>query len=102
MSDAKITATQVKHISSLANIPITKEEEVDLAKGFTQVLGVVDSLNKLNTENVEPTHHTTGLENVYREDEVDEDRMLSQDQALSNAKNTYQGYFVIEQILESK
>jgi Glu-tRNAGln amidotransferase C subunit. len=42
----------------------------------------------------------TDLENVFREDEVDENQMLSQDKALQQAKNKHNGYFVVDQILE--
>ncbi|MFA6016991.1 MAG: Asp-tRNA(Asn)/Glu-tRNA(Gln) amidotransferase subunit GatC [Patescibacteria group bacterium] len=95
----KITTDTVKHISELAKIPITKDEEKELANGFNKTLEVVDALFKVNVEGVEPTHQVTGLENVLRDDKVDEKKILSQEQALSNAKNKHNGYFVVDQIL---
>ncbi len=97
---AKITSDTVKHMSHLARIPITKKEEEELAKGFNKTLDVIDNLFKVDVKNVEATHQVTGLENVLREDRVDEKKILSQDQALSNTNKKHNGYFVVEQILE--
>jgi aspartyl/glutamyl-tRNA(Asn/Gln) amidotransferase C subunit len=49
---------------------------------------------------VKPASQVTGLENVFREDEVNEKDTLTQDQALSNAPRKYSGFFVVDQILE--
>lgn len=95
----KITTDTVKHISDLAKIPITKDEESELAKGFNKTLTVIDELFKVDVKNVEPTHQVTGLENILREDKIDEKKTFTQDQALSNTKNKHNGYFVVEQIL---
>lgn len=89
----------VAHIATLANIPVTDEETEKLADGFTTTLRVVDKLSEVNTANVEPTHQVTGLENIFREDEIDSDRMFTQEEAVMNAKRTYNGYIVVDQII---
>lgn len=96
---AKISKDTVKHMSRLARIPMTEKEEEELAKGFNKTLDVIDDLFKVEVKKVEPTHQVTGLENVLREDKVDEKKMLSQEQVLSNTKKKYNGYFVVDQIL---
>jgi aspartyl-tRNA(Asn)/glutamyl-tRNA(Gln) amidotransferase subunit C len=95
-----ITSDTVSHIANLAQIPISKEEEKKLAEGFTTTLIVVDQLNTVDVTGVEPTSQVTGRTNVFREDVVDEKNILTQDKALSNAKKTHNGYFVVDQILE--
>lgn len=95
----KISKDLVKNISKLAKIPVTEKEEEGLAEGFNKTLEVVDGLFKVNVQATDPTHQVTGLENVLRSDEVDEIKMLSQDQALSNTKKKHNGYFVVDQIL---
>jgi aspartyl-tRNA(Asn)/glutamyl-tRNA(Gln) amidotransferase subunit C len=94
-----ISKDLVEHIAKLAKIPVSEKEKVDLAEGFNKTLAVVDELFKVDVSNVEPTHQVTGLENVLREDRVDEKKMLSQEQALSNTKNKHNGYFLVNQIL---
>lgn len=100
MITQKFTSQNVKHVAHLAAIPLTDEEEKALANGFNSTMEVVDTLFKLKVENEEPTHQVTGLTNVFRDDYVDEKNMLTQDQALSNAPRTHNGYFVVSQILE--
>ncbi|KKP86503.1 MAG: Aspartyl/glutamyl-tRNA(Asn/Gln) amidotransferase subunit C [Candidatus Roizmanbacteria bacterium GW2011_GWA2_35_8] len=94
-----ISTSTVKHISKLAKIPITEKEENELAKGFNKALEVIDSLFKVNIVGIEPTHQVTGLENILREDKVDEKKIFTQEQALSNTKKKHNGYFVVDQIL---
>lgn len=95
----KISKDTVKHISKLANVPLTDREEQTLADGFNKSLKIVDELSKVDVTGVEPTHQVTGLENIFRDDKVNENKMLSQDEALSNTKNKHNGYFVVDQIL---
>jgi len=98
----KISQDLVKHIASLAKIPVLEEEEKELTEGFNKTLTVVDELFKVDVANVEPTHQVTGLENVLREDKVDEKKMLNQKEALSNTKNKHNGYFVVNRIIDDK
>ncbi|MBI3559237.1 Asp-tRNA(Asn)/Glu-tRNA(Gln) amidotransferase subunit GatC [Candidatus Gottesmanbacteria bacterium] len=61
---------------------------------------IVSKLQKIETKNVVPTSQVTGLTNVFREDVIETDRILTQSEALSNAKKTHNGYFVVPKILE--
>ena len=96
----KITTAQVDHIAKLANIPISLQEKQQFATDFTTTLDAITNLQKIDVTNVEPTHQVTGLENIFREDEVKEEQMFTQKQALANGANTYQGYFVVGRIID--
>lgn len=100
MQHVSVTAKTVSHISKLANIPITSQEEKKLAVGFTETMKVVDKLFTVDVEGVEPTHQVTGLENILREDEIDTMRTFSQEQALSNSTRNHNGFFVVNQVIE--
>ncbi|MCA9340743.1 MAG: Asp-tRNA(Asn)/Glu-tRNA(Gln) amidotransferase subunit GatC [Candidatus Saccharibacteria bacterium] len=97
---AKFTEKQVAHIAQLAQIPITTTEQKNLADDFSETLQVIAELQTVPVAGIEPTHHVTGLSNVTREDRVTAGRMLTQEQALANAKRTYQGYFVVPRIID--
>ncbi len=97
---AKITSTQVKHIAKLAHLEIDNRQSVAFKKAFRETLQVIDNLQSVKVEGAEPTHQVTGLENIWRDDEVDESSMLSQKEALRNAKNVYQGYFVVPRLID--
>lgn len=90
----------VHHIAQLAQIPISDKEEQSLEHAFDATLKVIDKLQELDVKNVEPTHQVTGLHNVLREDIVDESRMFTQEEALANAKQTHNGFFVVNQLIE--
>lgn len=92
----------VAHIAKLANIPITPQKEEKLAAAFEETLSVIANLKQVNVSGVEPTHQVTGMTNMLRDDVVDEERMFSQAEALMNAKDTYDGYIVVEQILDQE
>lgn len=90
----------VHHVAQLAQIPVNPQEEAALEKAFDETLKVVDTLLELDVQHVEPTHQVTGLTNVLREDIVEESNMFTQEEALSNAKHTHDGYFVVDQLIE--
>ncbi|MBD3279191.1 MAG: Asp-tRNA(Asn)/Glu-tRNA(Gln) amidotransferase subunit GatC [Candidatus Pacebacteria bacterium] len=102
MAKTTISPHQVKHVAQLANIPISKKEEQELTQAFTETLAVVNQLKSLKTKNVQPTHQVTGLENILRADKVDQEKMFTQEQALANASQTHQGYFVVPRIIEKQ
>ena len=98
----KISKQLVKHIAQLAQIPITVKEEKELANDFSETLTVVDQLQQISTINIEPTHQVTGLQNIIREDKVDQKHMFTQKQALANASRTHDGFFVVERVIHAE
>jgi aspartyl/glutamyl-tRNA(Asn/Gln) amidotransferase C subunit len=93
------TTSDVKHIASLANIPVTDAEAEKLSKEFSDTLIVVEEVNAVDVSNVSAVH-MTGLSNVLREDVVDTERMFTQEEALSNAPETHNGFFVVNQVID--
>ena len=72
-----------------------------LESQLEETLETIAQLDEVDTKNVEPTSQVTGMTNVFREDVIDQARILSQSEALSNAKNTHKGYFVVPALIES-
>ncbi len=95
----KFISEDVHKIAKLANIPITIREQTALAQGFNTTMKVVDTLFSVDVAGADPTSQVTGLENVFREDEIDSGREFTPDQALANAPRKHNGYFVVDQIL---
>jgi aspartyl-tRNA(Asn)/glutamyl-tRNA(Gln) amidotransferase subunit C len=58
----------------------------------------MEQLNEVPTEDVEPTTHILDLLNVMRDDLVRQ--TLSADEALANAPETAQHFFVVPRIVE--
>lgn len=96
------SSSDVTRISKLANISVTEQESRKLAKEFTATMEVVDKLFTVDVTGVSPTHQVTGKSNTLREDEIDETRMFTQEQALSNAEHTHNGYVVVPAVLNEE
>ncbi len=95
-----ISATDITHLAKLANLPISKERQVILADQIETTFKYIKTLVATDTENLIETNQVTGLTNVLREDIVDDSRTLTQEQALQNAKKTYNGFILVPAILE--
>lgn len=92
-----LTTNDVKHVAQLAKLTLTEEEIKKFQSQLAQILEYINQLQDVDTSGVEETSQVTGLTNVFREDEVGE--CLSQDKALSNAKQQQAGYFKVPGIL---
>lgn len=97
----KLKLMDVNHVAKLANIPVNTSEVEKYSSQFAETLKVIGVLSELETSTVTETAQVTGLENVFREDQVDDSRILSQNQALSQAKQVHNGYIVVPQLIEN-
>lgn len=95
-----INETTIRAIAKLSNLSLEPQKQRFFSKQFNETLEAVNTLGKLNTAKVPPTSQVTGIINVTREDIVDTARMLPQKKALSNAKRTHNGYFVVKAIFD--
>lgn len=101
-SSFTVTKDDVAHIAQLANLSVNQQEQEKFAQVFTATVEEIANLQNLDTSHVEPTHHTTGLKNIWRKDEVDNDRLFFQAEAVSQAQKTFKGYFVVDRIIEEE
>lgn len=92
----------VKQISKLANLPISSAEELKFSADFSDTLKTIDVINQLDTSGVLPTSQVTGLTNVTRDDVVDTSRLLSQEQAISQAPASYNGFVVVPSVFHEE
>ena len=94
----QLTRDDVAKVATLARLKLTDSEQETLTTQLGEVLGYVDILNEVNTENVEPMAHAVELSNIFREDEVRES--LPWDDALANAPKSDGQSFLVPQILD--
>ena len=67
-----LTKKEVEHIALLARLKITDEEVEKFSHQLSQILEYVEQLQQVNTDGVELTAQVTGLENILRDDVVDQ------------------------------
>ncbi len=93
-----LSEEEVKHIAQLAQLDLTGKEVEKFRKELGKTLSYIEVLEELDTKEVRPTSQVTGLEDVFRSDKSTQS--ISQEQALSGTKNSYQGYFKVKSVFE--
>lgn len=84
----------VKKVAKLANLPLSSEKITTFSSQLEPILKHFKALDNTNTADTKPTSQVTGLKNITQEDVIDTNRMFTQSQALANAKQSQNGYFV--------
>lgn len=97
-----LSKKDIEHIAKLANLSLTSSETDKFQKQLSSVIGYIGSLEEVDTKDIEPTSQTTGLENVFRTDEVKEVNVLKVKEAISGSEETHNNYFKIPAIFENK
>lgn len=69
---ATLSDDDVRHIAKLARLNLSEDEVKKFATELTSILEMVDQLQEVDTEGVEPQLQATGLTNSMRDDEIKE------------------------------
>lgn len=99
---AKLTKEDVLHVAKLAKLELTEAEIEKFTPQLSNVLDHFSELSEVDTKDVEPTSQTTGLEDVYRADELKSENTLTQEEAISGTDKIHNGYFKVKAILEGR
>ena len=65
-----ITINDVQRLASLSSLHLSDSEVQALQGDLERISKYIEQLGELDTRGVEPTYQVTGLENVWRDDEV--------------------------------
>ena len=94
---ASISHTEVEHVAKLAKLDLTEPERTLFGKQLSQILTFVEQLQEVSTEGIPLTASVAEQEALLREDFPREG--LTQEQALSNAPEASEGFFVVPKII---
>ena len=97
----KITEQEIRRVAELANLALTEEEIVRMARDLDGILAHMDKLNELDTSAVAPMAQVlsdAGETAALREDI--ELKPLGNADALANAPVAGQGYFKVPRVIE--
>ncbi len=95
---SQITQEDIKKIARLARIEVLPESRQDLAKQLTNIANWVETLNEVNTDNVEPITNVHDANLRLNKDEIT-DGNIAED-VLKNAPNAKYGYFTVPKVIE--
>jgi aspartyl-tRNA(Asn)/glutamyl-tRNA(Gln) amidotransferase subunit C len=90
---------EIIHIANLARIGVKEEEIAGYQKDLSAVLDYFKELEELDTNDVQSISHITGMDNVYRNDVVEEYGEIGVKNILDNAPETKDGQIKVKSVL---
>lgn len=94
-----VTKDDVHYVANLARLQLKDEEAEGLKEDMNKILGYMETLNELDTTDVEPLEHVTEItSSAFRKDEAKEP--ISHDDALKNAPDADSDYFRVPRVIE--
>ena len=94
----EIDAVLIDRLSWLARIDIEPSEKTQLQQDINAILQLVDQLQAVDTEGVEPMAHPMDLSQPVREDTVTEGDVRADFQPLAPAEE--QGLYLVPRVVE--
>lgn len=93
-----ISTSDVQHLAQLSSLQLDDHEVEALRVDLGNILGYIDQLSELNTEGVEPTYQVTDLQNVWRDDVID-NYELGRDELLALAPDADSNQIKVPKVL---
>ena len=82
---------EVQKVADNARINLSDEEASKFSEEFDKILGMFDTLDEVDTEDVEPSFHPVEVESTTRSDEKEE--TLDKEEVFQNTENEEDGFF---------
>jgi aspartyl-tRNA(Asn)/glutamyl-tRNA(Gln) amidotransferase subunit C len=92
-----LSQDEVRHVAQLARLALGDEEMSRFGRQLSQILDYIQTLNELDTSQVEPTAHVVPMANVWREDEVEPS--AGREAVLGNAPDRTEEFFRVPKII---
>ena len=93
----KIDKKLISDLAKLAKLDFDDESSLDMQDDLKKIIGFVEKLSEINTDNIEPLVYLSEELNVMRDDM--EVQNLSQENALKNAPKKDSDYILVPKIL---
>lgn len=92
-----INKEEIIHMSKLASLNLTEEEIEQYTKDMEDILNFANTINKVQTENINESIVASEKYNVFRKDEVKE--FEDKESLLENAPSSEAGMFHIPKVI---
>ena len=89
----KISEQEVKKIAELSRLSLTNEELKKRTKDMNNILDYMDTLNEIDTENVQELYNVHDMNNSLREDNYESS--LDKKDVLANSPNSNSDYIEV-------
>jgi len=96
--EMKLSREEVKHLALLARLGLSEAETERFREQLSNILENFETLQQVDTTDVEPTAHSIALENVLRDDEPAPSLLAGE--VLANAPSQEEDHFKVRAVLE--
>ncbi len=93
-----LTLNDVRRISDLARIDLSEEKAEQLLAELNDILGMVEQIQSVDTDGIEPMPHPFGGSQRLRADEVTEKNNRAEN--MKNAPDEMDGLFLVPKVIE--
>lgn len=94
----KITDETIDYVAALAKLSLSEEGRERAKTDLERILQMMDVMNELDTDGIEPMSHAFSITNVFREDVVTNQEM--REALLENAPSKKDGCFLVPKTVE--
>ena len=94
----KIDNDLILRLEHLSKLQLTDTERKKMTGDLNNILKMIEKLEEVDTEGVEPLTHMTDVVNAFRTDEVK--NQLSREDALKNAPQTDGKFFQVPKVIK--
>jgi aspartyl-tRNA(Asn)/glutamyl-tRNA(Gln) amidotransferase subunit C len=94
---AKVSVETVDLVARLAHLSLTEEERTTFARQLEQILSYAESIQALDTKDVEPMSHATSV-TAFREDA--EGPCIPRETALEEAPDAQDGLYRVPRVIQ--
>ncbi len=94
-----ITDNNIDKLANLAKLHFNDVEKQQIKADLQNMLGFIDKMNELNTDDVEPLLHITENINIMRDDVLQ--GSINNEDALANAAQKNKPYFVVPKVIKT-
>ena len=93
----KIDNNLILKLENLSRLKLSEDERVSMISNLSDMLKLVEKLEELPTDNVEPLIYVNGETNIWRND-VSE-TLISAEMAVKNAPEAQENFFSVPRVI---
>lgn len=94
----KIIDETVDYVAALAKLSLSDDQREKAKEDLERILSYMDSMNELDTDEIEPMSHAFPITNVFRDDVVSNGD--NREALLANAPSKKDGCFLVPKTVE--
>ena len=93
----KIDNNLILKLEKLSRLKLSEDERVSMISNLSDMLKLVEKLEELPTDNVEPLIYVNGETNIWRNDESE--TLISTEMAVKNAPEAQENFFSVPRVI---